>query len=244
MPVRVPSQATLVLLTAITGCGNSGIGLTPCDPFADECDTGDRCAMVFEFDAADEISDSGFFCAPSGEVAENGLCRGISTGDLDGGRELVTDDCGAGLFCATLDEERRCRAFCDGDAFGCGGAEFCRGLAMEPLLAVCTQADACDAIEQNCGADRGCYAISGGEGSLLTHCFDFAPPPNGTGEVGTTCQFTGDCAPGADCFPDPTDSGRLLCQAFCERDAGCPAEEACVPIPNLSETQSGLGVCE
>lgn len=201
--------------------------------------------MVFLFDDSGEVVGSSYSCVGAGSVGETGLCRGV---DIDGTGELITDNCAAGLFCATLGSERRCRALCDGDAFGCGGEAFCRGLFMQPLVAVCTEADNCDLLEQDCSSGQGCYTITGGEDQLLSHCFEFVPPTDTNGEVGTPCEFLGDCVPGADCLPDPSGLGGSLCTALCDPTAVvsiCTGGQQCVPLSGVSPLlQSVPGVCE
>lgn len=246
--LRGANGATSLLFWVILmgGCGSSS-SLTLCDPFEDACGADERCAPVFSFDIGDEVVGADYFCVLEGQVAEGGLCRGVSTGDDESGNELVTDDCAAGLFCATLGTERRCRALCDGDRAGCNAAEFCRGISMEPLLAVCIPADNCDLLEQDCEEGDGCYATTGSDGRLLSHCFEFLPPPRGAGEVGAPCDFTGDCAPGSDCFSDPSDPNQFVCRQFCEprtSESTCPTGSACAAMSSGSESQTVPGLCE
>lgn len=238
--------APLFFWFSLVGACGTSTSLTPCDPFENTCGAEERCAPVFSFDASDEVVDADYYCVLEGRVAEGGLCRGVTTGDDESGNELVTDDCAAGLFCATLGTERRCRALCDGDRAGCGAAEFCRGISMEPLLAVCIPADNCDLLEQDCAEGDGCYATAGSDGRLLSHCFEFVPPPDGNGQVGTPCEFTGDCTPGSDCFSDADEPSRFSCQKFCDpgaSDPACPEGQTCMQISDGAELQTVPGLC-
>jgi hypothetical protein len=170
------------------GLGQDG-GLNECDPVAQNCLFGGRCAFVLDNSSTGQ---GHFGCTsdPGSARLEEGCTFPQFAGE--------TDTCRAGLSCAF----GLCLLFCDGfcpDYNFDGRAETCFAYSTGQQLCQ----PSCNVFEQNCPDGYGCYVLNERE----TICF-------GSSFFGrdAQCTFANDCAPGLTCV---TFNNASQCRAFC-----------------------------
>ncbi|RMH45071.1 MAG: hypothetical protein D6689_00845 [Deltaproteobacteria bacterium] len=190
---------------------------TPCDPIAQNCGPGQKCALI----VTDVAAQTGFTgCYPNGDKGLAQACATPSVAD-------TADDCIAGAHCVF----GTCHAICKLGSNPCADGQ-CIGINnLEMQFDVCLPS--CDPLAPACSPGEGCYLTGMDQGVC-------APPVGGGQPPGGPCTAPNDCAPGSGCFNDPGQ-----CLSYCdyatypgERDpARCASGEVCGPI--TGETRVG-----
>ncbi len=245
------SSAGTSLTTSLTTSADATTGPTSCDlhqprvcdPFAQDCCDGFKCAPLDEGDG-DDYWDAMRCVALTGEGQHGAPCVAA-----DG--YFSEDTCAIGHVCLLLDDDGAgtCLALCQGDSVspvcdhvpdatcvGSGGFWFC--------------APSCDPLLQDCPSEQVCVpASTPGEGFICVIAAE-SPQPEGSG-----CEFNSDCALGLVCapfdlYPSCTDS--RCCAPYCDldEDAACEdlslSDAACLPWYEPGDAPAGLekvGVC-
>ena len=238
-----------------------------CDPFASgTCDEG-KCSLAISRDDEGTFIEAYWACVDDSVAKDEGIpcARSIDATPDDSADNSRADDCAEGLFCSRADGEMidRCRAMCDGEAVTCADGDYCGTANSEPFFGFCETPALCDPVYQ-IGCDEGdaCYTLTNDDGDLISDCFEFSPPDDGTGAAGEECMFINNCAAGTRCTPmDTTGDGMLdtaTCVPFCligdapdplpdsELDGSC--DMTCEPFELDSEdnvvlTPSTPGLC-
>ncbi len=162
-------------------------------------------------------------CAPAGTGGDLASCNG------DG-------DCAAGFFCARMgpSSPALCRSLChrDEDCPQSRTPQLCLiTIAGDPNPEVCTPAESCDPLAQDCNdLAAACYP-SGAGGSCL---------PAGSRPVGAACNFITDCAPGEICVGTARSAAcRQLCDPAGARGRACGEGTRCAALAS-----GPLGACQ
>lgn len=200
-----------------------------CDPWAQDCPEGDKCAAYSEGGATwDELS-----CAPILGDAEPGEPCVVSEDPLSG-----LDTCELGAMCWGVDEESLegvCVGLCDGSSEEPTCAEpgtSCR-ITNDGVLNLCL-AD-CTPLGQGCAEGEACVFVVDG----------FSCVPGGEQGQGEACDGSS-CTSGHLCLPAPylpECRSSSCCTPYCEAgDDPCPDLEGstCVPFFMEGEAPEGL----
>lgn len=189
------------------------IGESECDPFAQDCPEGEKCAPYASSGGTWDANK----CVPvNGDGTAGDTCTG--TGAVE-----ATDDCNADTLCWDLMDV-------DGQAIGVC-TEFCKGTADSPSCGPntnCLIANSgsinlcivsCDPLLQDCGSGLACFFAAGSFACIFT-----------TQDIplGEPCGFINDCVSGTSCVSAdlmPNCNGTDCCASFCElSDPTCPQE--------------------
>lgn len=231
-----PSESSTTLATTSTGETRQDMTWTSCDPQAQDCPVGQKCAP---FGSLGGLWDEAR-CVP---VVENPALPGepcVIEGDYTSG----IDNCGVGHICWTDDianNKTICAPLCSGslDDPVCPPGHYC--LVFSEILTVC-EVPTCDPLLQDC-PKAGELCIPN-EYVFEDWCF---PNESGSGgQVHDPCESWSDCDKGLACMP-PTlaavecdQEGKGCCQPFCEIGVDtCPgAGQDCLPY--FPHTTAGI----
>jgi hypothetical protein len=211
-----------------------------CDPFAQDCPTGEKCLPWADDGSLEWTS---YRCSPvaadPGQVGDACLVEGSAVSGLD--------DCDLGLMCFWVDPETgegTCVPWCEGTAEAptCADGSTCAVSAAD-VLALCL--GGCDPIVNDC-ADGYCGWVG--------EAFACVGEEPGLEPVGAGCEFANECAPGSVCVAagNAGDCASVgCCTSFCDLsvadpDAVCAAGQACTPWWERGETPepwTHVGVC-
>lgn len=183
-----------------------------CDPYAQDCDEGEKCAPVANDGGT---SWNSTHCTPVPQTPD--LLDQPCT--VEGSGVSGIDSCDVGLMCWDVDGETNtgtCIELC-----GCGPVQpTCAGggtvcsVANDGVLPLCLPT--CDPLdsEANCENGQGCYPVG--------DSFQCAPDASGDeGSPNTPCSFINGCDPGSACVSDdlvPGCVGAGCCTSFCDLD--------------------------
>ena len=225
------------------GCDSDTGTSASCDPFAQDCPDGHKCAPV--------TPDGGTYWSETRCVPVNGDGQ---PGDDCVAESVVDglDDCAKGVMCWDVDEKGNgeCVEQCSGSARApvCFNSIWCT-ISSEGALNLCLPV--CSPLLQDCDADEACYPVS--------DSFSCAPDASGEeGQANDPCEFINVCDPGLMCV-DPGFVGAGCpqgsagcCTPFCDlsKPAACPnPDQQCVPffdpmsIPITPPDAAKIGVC-
>lgn len=217
-----------VLDGAVGGAPPTGVA-DACDPIAQDCSDGERCANYAS------TSDFPAECHPPGGT-------GAALEDCSRPSGVSGDDtCGVGLYCAFWGRplaadgsyQRQCLRYC-GAATDCGAGYGCRFLLSLPYQGLC--APACDPFAAaGCGAGQGCIPLP--DTRAPGWAFFCNPAVTTQGAEGAPCSTHESCADGLGC-----DLGSALCAPWCDAAHPCAGGRTCTPL--LEGTPiDGLGTC-
>lgn len=205
----------------------------PCDPVAQDCADGKKCAAKL---TGSDAWRTACVDEPADPVGKGVVCE-RPTG------EVGIDTCAPGLFCAywgmpkSNPTVRQCQVLCKGDA-DCDAGEVCaRAGIFRAGYGTCKPT--CDPFEAVCKAGLGCQNEDRAyEGGGTVYVCERA----GTGGEGAGC-FVGDseCAAGLGCAYSPT-TGEAVCRPYCDPDHPCAAGSACAPTYNPGVIPT-MGAC-
>ncbi len=194
-----------------------------CDPIGQDCDDGQRCALV--------LGDIGaLVCAPppAEPLGLDAPCARAADG---------SDTCEPGLFCTQtgrpLGAERRCRTLCLTRA-DCEGDELCPWLGFEASNCVAT----CDLFDDDCPDGTKCgLSVDNGR---IDHGFGCRLA--GDADEGAACG-SNDCRPGLVCGSALSLPADIGCVAWCRVSApDCGEGRTCRHIPRAGIDED-IGVC-
>ena len=198
-----------------------------CDPVAQDCPTGKKCAYVLQGSARSRL------CVPDGTVTAGGVCQSTKTTEGD-----FYDTCKAGLSCTDQPAADGgtafvCKKFCHGNEQCTAPGECIEVLRFEgsdELPRVCAEpGPKCELLAQGCASGLGCYPSPTSGPVCVTA---------GAAEDGTACTYSNDCRPGSACVKD---GAGLVCRRLCRSPSGEPgcATGHCEPLQGFT----GVGAC-
>jgi len=204
----------------------------PCDPFSNAgCSSDRKCTAVLS-NGSLVLS-----CGSKGSKSEGDECSRTSEGDQLG------DDCGDGLACFKLQEDKStsstCRRFCptSGTDHACPTGSVCR-ISYSTLGGYGFCGSSCKPLEQSgCSDVQACYltsigALCGGKGSTKI----------GDGCTGSTPN---ECEPGSTCVTGLSNGNK--CLAFCAMGGGSPScsSGTCtkMPVADVFMSEPNVGTC-
>jgi hypothetical protein len=223
-------EAGAVCLRGVLGDGRLGTLCFPgeCDPVAQNCPEGNRCAYV----RRDNVTSRR--CIPAGTVAEGGSCQSLATAEGD-----FYDTCAPGLSCTDRSTSSggstfTCQRFCYGGE-QCTAPRDCidvlRFEGSNERPRVCGDpGPTCDVLARECTNSRGCYPSPRSGGVCVTA---------GTIAEGQPCTYVNDCQEGSACVKE---GASLVCRQLCRAPSGSPGCESgqhCLPLQDYT----GVGVC-
>ncbi len=192
-----------------------------CDPFAQDCPEGQKCAW-WDPDGGNAWAST--HCVP---IAPQPLGLGETCYEYD--FETGADDCDKGMLCYNLDEQGvgTCVGLCEGENIAPTCVEPCTACHVYGTgFSVCLPAR-CDPLQSECP-----------DGQICTMSYSFAcmpPDPEGPAGPGEPCSMTlsGVCAEGlvcADAEHVPGCRDFFCCTEFCELAAPntCPEGQQCI----------------
>lgn len=201
-----------------------------CDPVAQNCPEGNRCAYVRH----DHVTSRRCIPASTGTVAEGGACQSVATAEGD-----FYDTCAPGLSCTDRSTSSgattfTCQRLCHGGE-QCTAPRDCidvlRFEGSNERPRVCgTPGSACDVLARDCTDSRGCYPSPRSGGVCVTA---------GTLAEGQPCAYVNDCQEGSACVKNGTG---LVCRRLCRAPSGspgCDSGQTCQPL----QDHPGVGVC-
>lgn len=220
------------------GCGGGSID---CDPFVQDCSSGQKCVPV----------------AINGDNTWNALKCVDIIGDAAPGEPCTAqgsgfsgiDDCALGAYCWDVDDDLHgtCVAQCTGslEAPLCAPKSICF-INGDAILTLCLPT--CHPLLADCAADEVCIPNQ----DTFVCAVDFS---GDEGQANDPCETFNACDPGLVCLDSASASAACqraspgCCQPFCELpDAPCPnPDQQCVPwfdpMMQIPEGLENLGVC-
>lgn len=213
-----------------TGGGPGG----DCDPYAQDCPAGEKCAPWA--DDGGNIWNANR-CVP---IADDPATLGERC-TLEEHSNSGLDDCDIGLVC-TFNRppslEGLCIPLCGGDEASptCPtGEQSCA--VVNAVAPICL--DGCHPLLQDCPDSQSCAGQS----------FWCVPHDSPGGEMGDPCNHVSDCGPGLFCLPEvntPLCDGSDCCMPFCDTTMPeCPAGLGCVSLfpPGKVPDFDDVGIC-
>lgn len=224
---------------------DAGTGTNECDPFAQDCNPGEKC-MPWANDGGSSWNATR--CTP---IAEDPGQPGDPC-TVEGTGVSGLDDCDLGSMCWDVDPETNagtCVPMCTGDAGNpiCEDPDTSCSITNDGALVLCLPV--CDPLLQDCAEGQACYPVNDG----------WSCAPDASGEMGAhgdPCEYLNVCDPGLVCLDAsvvPMCEGMLgCCSSVCDvsdpaGDAQCVgASETCQPWYPEDSAPPGLedvGAC-
>ncbi len=219
----------------------TGGDVAMCDPFAQDCPDGEKCAAYAEGGGS---SWNAYKCVP---VTGTGTAGDPCT--TEGGGVSGFDDCALGFMCWNVNAENigYCLEQCVGSEAQptCSTGVPCT-ITGNPLFLCLPE---CDPLLQDCAGDDLCIPSGDSFVCVLDASGD-------GGAVGDPCEFANSCTKGNVCLNtegasnqcDPNSSG--CCMPFCEFPADpnpCPDVTQCVqwfdPMMGIPPGKENIGFC-
>lgn len=220
---------------------HGGCGFVPCDPFAQDCPDGQKCAAFSDDGTAWNANKC---VAITGDGAPGEPCT------VEGGPFTGVDDCAEGVMCWNVDANNKgtCVAQCLGleDSPKCPDDIQCL-IANQGVLNLCLPP--CDPLVQDCKANEVCVPSVNDFVCLLDDS-------GAEGQAHDPCEFANACDPGLVCLDAAAASSACdqqfggCCEPFCTfPDGACPAaDQTCLQwfdpeaLPK-DDPKLAIGVC-